>query len=73
MLQQLAIARAQIQGAPSWNVARNQGAGKTLSVLLFRMLNTMLNAYLEVCVEHMAAGQWRRVSRGQAFLSEDGS
>lgn len=35
------------QRSLSWNVARNQGAGKMLRVDLFRMLNAMLNAYLQ--------------------------
>jgi hypothetical protein len=32
--------------SPSCSVAMNQGQGKTLSVDLFMMLNTMLKAYL---------------------------
>lgn len=31
--------------ANSWKVAMNQGAGKTLRVLLLRMLKMMLKAY----------------------------
>lgn len=31
--------------APNWNAEINHGAGKTLSMLLFRMLNMILNAY----------------------------
>jgi hypothetical protein len=36
----------QCRGAPSWKVARNQGAGKMLRVDLLRMLKVMLKAYL---------------------------
>ena len=33
-------------GSPSCSVEMNHGQGKTLSALLFMMLNAMLNAYL---------------------------